>query len=420
MSEAPKHVTWPLLLNGIIRPYAWGSRTFLAGLQGRAVPAPTPEAELWLGVHPGAPATVNLSETDASATTTLTEVIAADPDATLGPRIAERFSNQLPYLLKVLAAAQPLSLQAHPNAAQAQAGFDADERAGIPLTASNRRYQDPRHKPELIVALTPFWALYGFRPLADTLAFLDALAVPALAPYESLLKRLPATEALRACFESLLKAPLSHQTMLANEVARGVTKRLATREAAFRTECEWLRRLADLYPGDIGIAAALFMNVIRLEPMQALYLPAGNLHAYLEGAGIEIMASSDNVLRGGLTPKPIHVAELLRILSFDELPPVPLLAGASSDGEFTYATTADEFQLSRLTCAPGTFIDRVPKGPEILLATEGSIDVTTPGGARHLTSGGAAFISAALKTYRVGGRGTVFRVQVPSTEGHNR
>ncbi|HXR43877.1 MAG TPA: mannose-6-phosphate isomerase, class I, partial [Pseudolysinimonas sp.] len=287
------------------RDYAWGSTTAIPALLGTAASG-GPEAELWLGDHPGSPARL------VGRPGTLRDVEAAP----------------LPFLLKVLAAAQPLSLQAHPDAAQARAGFAAEEAAGIPRDAPERNYRDASHKPELIYALRDgFRALSGFRPVEQTRTLLEPVAGDArIAP---LLERLVDDGSLREVFSWLISRGDGVDELVAAIVE----------SSAVADDVSWdtVRRLSDAYPGDPGIAISLLLHTIVLKRGEALYLRAGNVHAYLEGVGVELMASSDNVLRGGLTVKHVDVPELLNVLDFTPLP-VPYLR-AVSDGP-----TADVFR----------------------------------------------------------------------------
>ncbi len=301
------------------RPYAWGSTTALAQLLGTE-PTGEPEAELWLGAHPGSPSII----LDPGFPPDLAAWIADDPAAALGPLAA---SGRLPFLLKILAAASPLSLQAHPTPAQAALGFARENALGIPLDSPERNYRDAYPKPELIYALSPtFDALCGFRPVESARAlvnsFLDAdsrRADPQPQPLEDLLQSLHSDDAPRTTLEWLLSngAGVASLVSLVTELAPSVS--------GFTLECSTVEELSVEYPGDPGIVISLLLNRVRLVQGEALYLPAGNIHAYLEGVGVELMAASDNVLRGGLTPKHVDVAELLSVLDF-RTQPVPYLA----------------------------------------------------------------------------------------------
>lgn len=383
-----------------MRSYAWGSRTAIAALRGRPVPAAHPEAELWFGAHPGDPA--RLVDDDGT-TRSLLEVVDTNPAAQLGDRTVARFGARLPFLLKLLAAEEPLSLQAHPSALQAVEGFAREDAAGIPVDSPVRNYRDDSHKPELVVALTRFEALAGFRDPYRTVELLDALRVPALEPFVGLLAGQPDPDGLRALFTTWLTLPPPALRALLPPVLDGCVAYLTAHEngrAPFTAEVRTALELAEVYPGDSGVLASLLLNRVTLEPGQGLYLDAGNLHAYLHGMAVEIMANSDNVLRGGLTPKHVDVPELLRVLDF-EAADVPILAPIEGPdaGEWVYRTPAAEFTLSRLdldssgTAGPAESA-LTPCGPQILLCTSGSAKLRCGSRSLLLEPGGAAWIAA--------------------------
>jgi len=398
----------PVPLLSPIRPYAWGSRSFIASLQGRATPSETPEAELWLGAHPGDSSEVELQ----TGRQPLTDWLANNTEGALGAEVATRFDSELPFLVKVLAAATPLSLQAHPSRTQAREGFAREAAQGLALDAPERSYRDARHKPELIAALTPFQALCGFRPLEQTRRLFSDLNAAELTPHLAPLSSADPSTALRATFEGLLTASAEERARLSRATAERARER-ASYGGHFTREFLWATRLYQLYPDDIGVTCALLLNLIELAPLQSLYLPAGNLHAYLEGAGVEIMASSDNVLRGGLTPKPINIPELLRVLDFAEIDPVPLAAELSADGEHIYQTPAEEFRLSYFELTESVTPQR-HHGPEILLVTQGLVRLESGSVKLDIPSGQAAFIPAAVEKYRLSGASQVFRAVVPT------
>ena len=373
-----------------VRPYAWGSRTVIAELLGRPTPSPHPEAEMWLGAHPGDPS--HLVGADGGRVS-LYDAVRTDPDALLGADRAAKWSGNLPFLLKVLAADEPLSLQAHPSAAQAAGGFARENAAGIPVDAPTRNYRDGSHKPELICALTEFHALVGFRAVPQTLALLRALDVPELAAHRALLEAQPDADGLRALFTTWITLPQSVLDRVLPALQEGCV-RLARSGGEFVREARMALELSERYPGDAGVLAALLLNLAVLQPGEALYLPAGNLHAYLSGAGIELMANSDNVLRGGLTSKHVDVAELLRVLDFRPCTP-PVLHGVEAEGWIRYDTDAAEFLLRRLD--DGTDGGPVPvpdAGPRILLCTRGAAQVRGSGDDRVLERGQALWLGA--------------------------
>ncbi|MEV6322762.1 mannose-6-phosphate isomerase, class I [Nocardia sp. NPDC051787] len=378
-------------LVGALRSYAWGSRTALAQLCGRPVPSAHPEAELWFGAHPADPAYVRLGDRN----TSLLELVAADPDRELGAAAAE-FGGKLPFLLKVLAAEEPLSLQAHPSMAQAKAGFDRENRAKVPLDSPLRNYRDENHKPELVVALDRFEALAGFRDPHRTVALLRALAVDALRSYTDLLAAQQDSAGLRTLFTTWITLPQHVLATLLPAVLDGCVRYLSgkgTRE--FTAEARTTLELAEAYPGDAGVLASLLLNRVTLQPGQGLFMAAGNLHAYLRGLGVEIMANSDNVLRGGLTPKHVDVPELLRVLDFEPISLPVVLPEPAGDGSVRYRTPAPEFALRRFDLVAGSA--RVPltaAGPGIVLCTAGTVRLWQNDSSLELTRGGAAWISA--------------------------
>jgi mannose-6-phosphate isomerase len=394
-------------LENEIQEYAWGSKSAIADLLGRPSPSARPQAELWMGAHPSAPSRV-LRE---GQWRSLLDVIGEDPEDEIGAATQARFGPRLPFLFKVLAAETPLSLQAHPTEAQAAAGFAAEERAGIAPNAPQRNYKDPRHKPELVCALGPFDALSGFRETRETAWLFRRLGVGALVGAARALERKTPSDALREVFTWILSRPAAERMPLVADTLSACA-RLRDEGGAFAAECDWALRIGALYPGDAGVVVSLLLNYVRLSPGEALYLSAGQLHAYLGGVAVEIMANSDNVLRAGLTPKHVDVPELLRILEFTDGPPLPRVPAATG-AELVYRTPSPEFQLSRIELGPeATFHARVA-GPEILLCTEGSVVARGNGdSAQSIARGTAMFVPARDATYELAGAGTVFRATV--------
>ena len=381
-----------VLLDNPIQNYAWGSLSALAELLGRPAAA-RPEAELWIGAHPGAPSR------DSSGRSLL-ELIQADPEGTLGSDVEQRFGARLPFLLKVLAVEAPLSLQAHPNLQQARAGFAREQAAGIPLDARARTYKDDNHKPELLCALTPFEALSGFRPPLDSAALFAELGLAELALVRAL--RSSAPEPLRDAFSGLMTLAPDAAAKLAADVLERA-ERASASGGRFQASFAWAARLGRAYPGDVGAVASLLLNHLRLAPLEAVYLEAGRLHAYLCGTGIEIMANSDNVLRGGLTPKHVDVPELLRVLVFDAPPVRPTPTTRRSGAELAYESSAPEFQLSRIELEPARSCAWQLRGPELLLCVDGRARVEAGSSVQELARGQACFLPAAARGARVTG-----------------
>ena len=388
--------------------YAWGSRTAIARLQGRPAPTARPEAELWIGAHPSAPSRL------ATDGTPLTEVIAAAPRTILGDAIVDRLGPRLPFLLKVLAADAPLSLQAHPSAEQAAAGYAAEEAAGVPVDAPERVYRDPWAKPELLCALAPVVALCGFRPVGDTLALLEDLDVDGLAPVTSALRE-GGADAVAAVVRDLLTLPVGRRGHLVGEVA-DAARRLAGSRQPFAAEAAEVVGLADRYPADPGVVVALLLNLIELAPGQAIHLPAGNLHTYLRGTGVEVMATSDNVLRGGLTAKHVDVEGLLDVL--DTRPAAAPLVEAVTvqNSEDAYPTPTPQFRLSHLRPA-GTPITLDHRGPQAVLCVNGAVEVVADGTGVTVLAGQAVLVTAAAEQVTVDGRGSAFRATAGELDG---
>ncbi|MFD4293013.1 mannose-6-phosphate isomerase, class I [Rhodococcus sp. NPDC058505] len=382
-------------LQGALRTYAWGSRTAIAELCGRQVPSNHPEAELWLGAHPANPSRLAVGD----ATVSLLDTIADDPVGQLGPRARAGFGDRLPFLLKLLAAEEALSLQAHPSAEQAKEGFGREEAAGIPLDAPIRNYRDDSHKPELVVALTRFEALAGFRDPHRTVDLLRALRVPALDNYVAMLAGQPDSSGLRALFTTWITLPAPALASLLPQILEGCVRYLSDPggDRRWTREVQTVLGLGESYPGDAGVLASMLLNRITLEPGEGLYLAAGNLHAYLHGLGVEVMANSDNVLRGGLTPKHVDVPELLRVLDFEPLTgPIRTASAATpTDPVLVYDTPAPEFALARIELtadAPG--VELRQGGPRILLCTSGSVTLHCGGERLDLARGESAWIAA--------------------------
>ena len=399
------------------RDYAWGSTSAMAELLQRE-PTGRPEAEFWLGAHPGSPARILTPELTGA--DNLAAWIAKDPHAAVGDR------EQLPFLLKILAAESSLSLQAHPTAEQARVGFERENGLGIPLDAAERNYRDPYPKPEIVYALSEnFDALCGFRPLDETHQVFQALGVSDLVPQ---------WESLPDLFEWLLAGDNAVGRLL-EQVVAGATAADSTADSTADSQTgdgmasganDLVRTLTGVHPGDPGILCALLLNRVTLRRGQALYLPAGNVHAYLRGVGIELMSASDNVLRGGLTTKHVDVPELMRVLNFKP-GPVPYLAGINeSSGVELFQPAGSELLLARITGDTR----RDLTGPAIALCVDGGFEVrgaaSSAEGARHdiaaagrgrgsarLRRGDALYVTPDEAELTVTGSGELFLATTP-------
>jgi mannose-6-phosphate isomerase len=365
------------------RPFAWGSTTLLAELEGRT-PSGAPEAEVWFGDHPGSPARTP----DGRA---LDAWLAAPPAGVVVP-------DRLPYLLKLLAAASPLSIQAHPTRAQAAAGFTREEAAGIAVDAPERTYRDANHKPELIVAVSEeFRALAGLRDPGASIRLLETLGAPAV----PLIERLR-TDGAHAVVGWVLSADAAPAVAAIIDVVR--------HDVAGAPELDLAREIDARYPGDPGVVVALLMNLVTLRRGEGLFLPAGVLHAYLSGLGVELMAASDNVLRGGLTPKHIDVPELIGVLSpVTGEPPVIRPVAAAGGGE-AYPVPVDDFSLRVARARPDAPVSLAITEATIALATAGEATVLASGsgGRVALRPGSAVLITADEGSVAVEGDGEVF------------
>jgi len=395
------------LLKNTIQDYAWGSTRAIPDLLGQKNPEHKTQAELWMGAHPKAPSLVQHNGQWVS----LPELIAKNPIDILGKKVAANFNNRLPYLFKVLAAAKPLSIQAHPNLHQAGEGFQRENAQKIPLDAPNRNYRDDNHKPECICALTRFWALSRFRKISGILYYFEKLNLQQLQAELADFKKRPTVDGLKRFYTSLMTLDMDRQKRIVDE-ALGKAQGFEAEDPVFK----WMLRLADDYPDDIGVLAPILLNLICLEPGQGIFLDAGELHAYLEGLGIELMANSDNVLRGGLTPKHVDVAELLRVLKFEDRDITLLKPGKSVANELVYPSAAAEFVLSVITLnKAATYQSPKDRSVEILICTRGKATIFD----RHdrtetqLRQGASAVVPAAVEGYSIKGEGTCYKAGVP-------
>jgi mannose-6-phosphate isomerase len=379
-----------------VRHYPWGSRTVIPELLGEPSPAPRPYAELWMGAHPDEPSLLDDGRP-------LDKAIAADAETLLGGRVVDRFGPRLPFLLKVLAADTPLSLQAHPTTAQAEAGYAAEEAAGIPHEDPTRTFKDPYHKPELLLALTTFEALCGFRPIEGSLHCLAKLEVPELKPTIAALAR----GGLRAVIPQLLGLDADRREELVSAVAASASRFVAAEDPEFINTYRWAARLAAAYPGDPGVVISLMCNHLKLVPGEAVFLPAGNLHAYLSGAGIEVMASSDNVLRGGLTAKHVDLAALIEVLDFSD-GRVPTLQPVLGPAGMRYPVPVEDFDLTRVRLREDHPATLTTTGPQVVLCMAGRSVLTSPDGELELEKGCSAFVPAGA-TVSARGDAVLFR-----------
>lgn len=378
------------------RPYAWGSRTAISEFLGTE-PTAHPQAELWLGAHSANPARIQDSQIGYA---NLAEMIEGQQQA------------PLPFLLKILAAQSPLSLQAHPTSAQAALGFEAEERAGVPVDAPHRNYKDPYAKPEIVVALSEqFHALSGFRPLEEVAAILGVLRLAAqekgierLSPLELLETLLESKEPLKTTLGVLLGGEYSEAVAeLTALVVRLSSSRVAT-GSKFAASFATVQKVAAEYPGDPGIVLTLLLNHVTLRRGEALFLDAGNIHAYLHGLGVELMGPSDNVLRGGLTPKHVDVPELMQVLDFTPMSAPYLEAEATAENVLSYLPEGTGFALHRLN---GQAQITLP-GTCVAIMESGELELSGAHSRRSLNKGQALYLSAEEEYLRTSGDGVLW------------
>lgn len=384
------------LINSV-QNYAWGSHTALTELYGIANPDNLPMAELWMGAHPKSSSKI----TDASGQTrSLRDVIDADKATLLGRNVAERF-GELPFLFKVLCADNPLSIQVHPNKKASEEGFAKENAAGIPLDAAERNYKDPNHKPELVFALTPFLAMNAFREFSDIVSLLQPVS-GAHASIAHFLQE-PNADRLSQLFASLLN-------MQGEEKSRALAVLKAALNSQQGEPWETIRFIAQFYPDDSGLFSPLLLNVVKLNPGEAMFLFAETPHAYLQGVALEVMANSDNVLRAGLTPKYIDIPELVANVKFTPKPAAELLTQPAKHGaELDFPIPVDDFAFS-LHDLNTQGADIAQQSAAILFCLEGEAVLSKGEQQLVLKPGESAFVAANESPIRLSGVGRVARV----------
>ncbi len=397
-------------LTNAIQNYAWGSPTAIPTLLGTE-PGGEPVAEAWFGAHASAPS--RCQDEDGVPGAPMNEVIAADAARVLGEDVEARFGATLPYLLKVIAAETPLSLQVHPHLERARSGFAEEEAAGVPIDAPHRNFRDRNHKPELVYALTRFEAVCGFRAPRRAVELLDGLDAPLAKELRGLLAAEPTAAGIESAFTRLLRPETRPTPDEVGEVAAACATRLAAGSPSPRAD-RTVVRLHDAYPGDPGVVTSLLLNPVTLQPGDALFVPAGGVHAYLHGLGVEIMASSDNVLRAGLTPKHVDVDELLRNVDYVAAPPIRIAPERFHGATRVYYAPVDDFELSVTRVSDGQEHPLPGRGPRVLLCLEGRMTVSSrDDGQLELTRGQAAFVPASDGALTVRGAGTLVQADVP-------
>lgn len=393
-------------LTGARQSYDWGSLTAIPELLG-VEPDGRPWAEQWFGAHSGGPARLP----DGSG---LPEYLASAPERYLGDDVVRRFGRQLPYLLKVIAPNRALSLQVHPSLAQAAEGFELENLRGIPLDSAVRSYKDANHKPEMVLALTPFETVAGFRAPRRAAEVLSGLESDLARRVRRTLRLNPTRFGIRQAFTELVAADTRPGEREIADLVEEISSRLERGASPSPRVDANAVEMARAFPGDPGVPAALLLNPVSLKPGEALFVPAGSVHAYISGLGVEIMANSDNVLRAGLTTKHVDVPAMLACVDYVAAPPVRPAPEYLSRATRAYYAPVDDFELLVTSVVPQDGRLAVPgRGPRILLATEGTTTITTPSGQAELVRGQALFVGADERTLDISGAGTVVQADVP-------
>jgi len=397
-----------LRLTPSLQRYAWGSTTAIPELLGTAADD-APLAEVWFGAHASAPA---LAATE-HGQRALHTVIEADRRGLLGEDVEGRFGAALPYLLKVIAAERPLSLQVHPQIERARAGHAEEDAAGVPVDAPHRNFRDPNHKPELVYALTQFEAVCGFRAPRRAAELFAGLDAPLAKELHGLLVERPSADGIRAVFEQLLSDATRPGADEVGEVAGACAARLATGSPSPRAD-RTVVLLQREYPGDVGVVTSLLLNPVTLQPGEAMFVPAGGVHAYLSGLAVELMASSDNVLRAGLTPKHVDVPELLRNVDYVAAPPIRIAPEVFHGATKVFYAPVDDFELSVTEIGDDEPHPLPGRGPRIVLCLDGDVTLSAESGpSLVLARGQSAFVPAVDGRLTVRGRGRLVQADVP-------
>ena len=397
-----------LRLANSIQEYAWGSATAIPQILG-VEPTGRPAAELWLGAHQSAPSRVTADGSSVG----LDAYIAQDADAVLGSDVVARFGSALPYLLKIIAAERPLSLQVHPHLEGARRGFALEEASGVAAGDPQRNYRDANHKPELVYALTTFEALCGFRAPRRAAELLAGLDVPLARSLSQVLQAEPTYAGIRTAFRRLLEPELRPDPAEVEQVADACRARLLGGSPSPRAD-RTVVLLSEAYPGDPGVVTSLLLNPVTLQPGEAMFVPAGGVHAYLHGTGIELMANSDNVLRAGLTAKHVDIPELLDNVDYVAAPPIRVAPELFHGATRVFYAPVDDFELSVTTPTDDEEHPLPGRGPRVLLCLGGALTVGAEGGgALTLERGESAFVPACDGHLTVRGRGTLVQADVP-------
>ena len=415
MSESLRQILAPanevFRIQGQVQHYAWGGYEFIPRLVHRENPDQDPFAELWMGAHPKAPAVVEGLEAE----TTLDQLISQDPEGMLGKTVADRFDQRLPFLFKVLDVRQMLSIQVHPTKAEAEKGFARENKEGIPIKARHRNYRDDNHKPEIMVALTDFWLLHGFRSEEEIEILLTT--IPEFMP----LQVQYAADGIRGLYQHIMDMPQAAVNEMLKPLADRLVPAYQAEELSKSSPDFWAARAITesvLEEGDLdrGIFSIYFFNLANIPVGKGIFQDAGIPHAYLEGVNMELMANSDNVLRGGLTPKHIDVPELLKHTHCEPIIPNILEGVARSETELVYESPAPDFELSEIQLEQGnTFTATAPHAPAVVFVLEGEVEIEF-NDRKLLVNAGESFFAPASATYTLSteDKARLFKASVPA------
>lgn len=386
-------------LKNPIKNFPWGSRTAICDYFCIENPTSDHQAELWMGAHPLASSEISINHDDVR----LCDAIAQNPEYWLGKQVPASVAS-LPFLMKILAAEEPLSIQVHPSKAAAEQGFALENKKAIPLDAASRNYKDDNHKPELVCAITPYLAMNGFREFESIITFFDDLNIASIEEIFTPFKNKPCSASLKTFFSGLLSLAGEEKDKAISELICS----LQVKGKDLPEETALVERFHKLYPKDIGLFSPLFLNVIELKPGEAMFLYAETPHAYIHGLGIEVMANSDNVLRAGLTPKHIDVEELGNNTKFDPVPFSELIMKPESiQGREVYPIPVTDFKFDILT--PNEGIDILVSSAEILFCLSGNVTVIVGSESRLVMKGESVALPAAVEQYSIFGDGRLAR-----------
>jgi mannose-6-phosphate isomerase len=398
-------------LKGSVQHYSWGGTSFLPHLLSIENPNHTPFAEYWLGVHSSGPASIEVNQQ----AVLLSDIIASNPEQALSAPVFEHFGG-LPYLFKVLDVKEMLSIQVHPTKEYAKVAFEKEEAAGIALTSPNRNYKDQNHKPEIMLAMSEFWLLHGFKSEAKILETLENTAeFQVLAP-------LFKAEGLKGLYQFLMEMEQAQVDSLLNQVVKRAIRNKKDGKVDRSAPEWWVAKLyengAGLTPVDRGVFSIYLFNIVCVKPGQGIFQDAGVPHAYLEGQNVELMANSDNVLRGGLTPKHIDVAELIKNIKFEYIEPMIIEGTKPCMGESVYPAPTTDFGIATITLDGSFAYSHQAQSIDMFLVVEGGCVVNNQ---MSIKSGEAfAVFPGTSIELNSSGKTLIYRAFVPSVAAYSQ